>query len=452
MRLLFTGTLIFGALLSACGGGGVGGGSDGGGVVAPPAPTTVSTPTFYPGDTDIPATGADTAGIAAFDTRLKPLMKRYNLPGLGVAVTKDGKLIVARAYGYQDFEARQPMRPDTMVRVASISKFITALAIMRLRDQGQLDLDQPFLNILTDYQVAAGGDARLRDITIRMLLLHAGGWDIPDTSDFANSPGIVAKALGVASPPTCRDVIRYTMTQPLGYTPGTKIVYSNTGYCILGEVVAKLAGQTYESYVRDHVLAPADVHAMSIAFPHLSQRGPLEAKYYIYNGSALVNSAFAGEGMVPLTYAHDPATGEGAFGWLGSPVDLTRIMTAFEGTRVASFIAADSKAQMMIDTHLPDTALVGTPRYRWRGLGLVIGPTTATYAHAGLSTGSQIALHRIETGHTFSLVTNIRTEKTDDAYNDLVAAVEDAIATLPADSATDLYSQYPSMSLQARNP
>jgi CubicO group peptidase (beta-lactamase class C family) len=451
MRLPFTVVLLTGVLLSACGGGGSGGSDNT--PAPPPTPTTVSTPTFYPGDIDIPVTGADVPGIAALDTSLKAIMKRYNVPGIGLAVTRDGRLILARAYGYQDFEARQPMRPDTMVRVGSISKFITALAIMRLRDQGQLDLDQTFLSILTDYQVAAGGDARLRDITLRMLLLHAGGWAAAsEAEDFTSKPFVVANALGVPTPPTCRDVIRYTMTQPLQFTPGTKIVYSNTGYCILGEVVAKVSGQSYESYVRDQILARADVHAMSIAMPHQSQRGPLEAKYYIFNGSRLVDSTFVGEGKVPLTYSGDPITGEGAFGWLGSPVDLTRIMTAFEGTRVANFIPTSSKAEMMIDTHLPDAALVGTPRYRWRGLGLVVGPTTETYAHGGLATGSQTAFHRTESGHTFTIVTNIRVDKSDDLYNELVTAVEDSFATLPADPSLDLYPQYPSMSLPARNP
>ena len=436
--------LLVGMLLSACGGGG--GGDDNNPPAPPPAPATASTPTFYAGDADVPVTGGAIPALAALDTSLKTIMKRYNLPGVALAITKDGRLIVARAYGYQDFEARQLMKSDTMVRVASISKFITALAIMRLRDQGQLDLDQPFLSILTNYQVAAGGDPRLRDITIRMLLLHAGGWE---TADFADQPVVVANGLGISAPPTCPDVIRYTMTQPLQFTPGTKIVYNNTGYCILGQVVAKLSGQTYESYVREQILARADVHAMSIAMPRFTQRGPLEAKYYIYNGSALVTSEF-GEGKVPLPYSGDPGTGEGAFGWLGSAVDLTRLMTAFEGTRVANFISADSKAQMMIDTHIPDAALVGTPRYRWRGLGLVVGPTTATYAHGGLSTGSQVAFHRTEEGYTFTIVTNMRVEKSDDSYNDLVNAVEDSFATLPAGTVDDLFPQYPSMSLPAR--
>jgi N-acyl-D-amino-acid deacylase len=395
--------------------------------------------------------GSEVPGIAAFDTGVKAVMKRYNIPGVGLAVTSDGKLILARGYGYQDFEARQPMRPDTMLRVASISKFITALAIMRLRDQGQIDLDQTFLSILTDYQVAAGGDPRLRDITIRMLLLHAGGWEYPEPDDFTNRPVIVANALGIPAPPTCRDVIRYAMTQPLQFTPGTKEVYSNLGFCILGQVVQKISGQTYESYVRDQVLARADVRAMSIGMPHLSQRGPIEAKYYVFNGSPLVSSAFPGEGRVPIAYSGDPMTGEAAFGWIGSAVDLTRIMSAFEGTRVADYISAESKAAMLANAHLP-SRYDGSSPMRWFGLGIVVGPTTDTYAHGGLSGGSQIALHRIPSGHTFAIAANIRTDRTEELYNDIVSAVRDAIAVLPADPATDLYAQYPSASLPARNP
>jgi N-acyl-D-amino-acid deacylase len=444
-RFLFAATLLLTALLSACGGGG-----DGSDVA--PAPTTVSTPPFYPGNADIPVTGADVPGIAAFDTGLKAVMKRYNIPGVGLAVTKDGRLIVARGYGYQDFEARQPMRADTMARVGSVSKFVTALAILHLRDQGQIDLDQTFLSILTDFQVAAGGDARLRDITIRMLLQHSGGWEKDLPEDFTNQPFVVAGALGTPTPPTCRDVIRYAMTQPLQFTPGTKIAYSNVGFCILGQVVAKVTGQTYESYVRDQVLARADVRAMSIGMPHLSQRGPIEAKYYPFDGSRLVDSQFPGEGKVPITYAMDPMTFEGCGGWLGSAVDLTRIMTAFEGARGANLVSAESKAQMLADSHLVDAALVGSSPARWRGLGLVVGPTADTYAHGGLMSTSQAALHRRPSGHTFAIVTNMRADRSTDLYNELVSAVASAIDALPADSATDLYSQYPSMSLPARNP
>jgi CubicO group peptidase (beta-lactamase class C family) len=186
------------------------------------------------------------------------------------------------------------MQPDEMVRVGSISKFLTGLAVMRLRDQGLLDLDQTFLNILPEYQVQPGGDPRLREITIRQLLQHSGGWDKSLFEDPTNQPFAVAKSLGATTPLTCRDIIRYAMTQPLQFTPGARIVYSNQGYCILGAVIAKVSGQTYESYVREQVLAPAGVHAMSVGQPHASQRAPLEAKYYTYDGAPLVDSVFPG--------------------------------------------------------------------------------------------------------------------------------------------------------------
>jgi CubicO group peptidase (beta-lactamase class C family) len=120
------------------------------------------------------------------------LMRTWNVPGMAIAVSKNGQLILARAYGYADFETKQPMQPDTMTRIGSTSKTLTALAILRLRDQGLLDLDQTFLSILTEYQVPNGGDTRLRSITLRQLLQHSGGLDKAPAQDFTNQSFAVA--------------------------------------------------------------------------------------------------------------------------------------------------------------------------------------------------------------------------------------------------------------------
>ncbi|HVQ13815.1 MAG TPA: hypothetical protein VMS40_09500, partial [Vicinamibacterales bacterium] len=123
--------------------------------------------------------------------------------------------------------------------------------------------------------------------------------------------------------------------------------------------------------------------------------------------------------------------------------------------RVAGFISADSKALMLADPHLPNAPVaedVTADPSRWLGLGIAVGPTAETYAHGGLTPASQAALHRRPTGHTFAMVTNMRADRSGEFYDALVAAVGAAIDTLPVDLATDLYAQYPSMSLPARNP
>jgi CubicO group peptidase (beta-lactamase class C family) len=447
--------LIVSAFLASCGAGGSVASGDGSGStsgITAAAAERVLVPAFYPADASIPVSGANALEVAPFDAGVKEMMRKYNVPGVGLAVARNGQLIFARGYGYADFETKQLMQPDAMVRVGSISKFLTGLAIMRLRDQGLLDLDQTFLSILTDYPVQPGGDARLRDITLRQLLQHSGGWDKALFDDPTNQPFAVARALGSTTPITCRDIIRYTMTQPLQFTPGTRIVYSNTGFCILGQVVAKVSGQTYESYVRDQVLAPVGVHAMSIGQPHLNQRGPIEAKYYTYDGAPLVDSVFAGEGRVAPPYAHDPLTLEGAGGWIGSAIDLTRLMTAFDGSRIAGFLTPDSKLQMLADSHLPGAVSEEDSLARWRGLAIVVGPTSETFGHGGLMAGSQATLIREARGYTFAMLTNARAENFPQLANDLVLVGIHAIDTGPVGSTTDLYPQYPSPTLPARNP
>ena len=158
---------LLSAILAACGGGG-------------PKQTL---PTFYPPDAVVPVSGPDVAGSDKFDAAVSALLKEWNVPGAAVAVAKNGRLVLARGYGYADFENRELMHPDTMMRIGSVTKVLTSMAILHLHDRGMLDLDRPFLQILTQYQVAAGGDTRLNRITIRQLLQHLGGWDRDRSGD-----------------------------------------------------------------------------------------------------------------------------------------------------------------------------------------------------------------------------------------------------------------------------
>jgi N-acyl-D-amino-acid deacylase len=445
------------ALTAACGGGGGGGGSiavdtPGSGTPPPanaPPPTTGD---FFPAGTQVPVTGPDVPGVAGFDSAVEAMMRQWNVPGVGLAIAKDGRLILARGYGYQDFEARTPMQPDTMVLVGSVSKVITSIAVLQLRDQGRLDLDAKVFDMLTQYTVQPGGDARLRDITVRELLEHAGGWDKSLRDDFTNQPIVVAQTLGIPTPVTCADVVRYAMTQPLDFAPGTRQTYSNVGFCILGRLVEKISGQTYESYVRDHVLAPASINAMSIGRPHVSGRLPGEAKYYAYTGAPLVDSLYAGEGKVTIPYCCDPLAYEGAGGWVGSAVDMTRLMTALDGSRVQGLLSADSKAQMLANPHLPHVPDADEPAGSWWGLGVNVGPDPNRYGHGGIMGGSRSLLVHDERGYVMAIVANTSPLDTTGFSAALADAVVKPLVNGLQGSAQDLYPQYPSPSVPARNP
>jgi len=405
-------------------------------------------PVFYPGDTPVPATGQAVPGADAFDRGVSALLKKWNIPGAAIAVAKNGTLILARGYGYADYENKQLMQPDSMFRIGSISKVLTSMAILHLKDQGLINLDAKFLDILTEYQVAPGGDARLHNITIRDLLRHSGGWDRDIKGDPLDWQGDISRALGISTPVLCPDVIRYMMGKPLDFAPGTKQVYSNFGYCILGRVVEKISGEPYEIYVRNHVLASIDIHAMSTGYSHLSQRGPYEVKYYDYDGAPLVDSVFPGEGKVSQAYSYELLTIDSCGGWIGSPLDLTRFMTAIDGSRISPFLTSATMTEFTADPGLPDWFT--SPNY-WYGLGIFVGPTAQTWYHGGADPGSKSELVRDGNGYTWAIITNSWSRDPGALGNDLDTTMIQALGSGLEGSATDLYTQYPSPDLPPRH-
>lgn len=115
----------------------------------------VSTPEFHSSAEAVPVTGPNVPGVESFDAAIKALLKQWNVAGVAVAIAKDGRLIMARGYGYADFETKQLMQADATLRIASVTKLITAAAVLRLKDQGLLGLDEKVFDILTEYEVPA---------------------------------------------------------------------------------------------------------------------------------------------------------------------------------------------------------------------------------------------------------------------------------------------------------
>jgi N-acyl-D-amino-acid deacylase len=282
---------------------------------------------YHPAGTTIPTSGTAVPGVEAFDQAVMAFMRQWNVPGVTVAVAKDGKLLMARGYGYSDFEAKVVTPPDAMFRVASLSKVLTSLAILELRDRGALDLNQTFLSILTDLHVPASGDQRLKDITLRELLNHSGGWNRDTAGDPLAPLNDYAKQNGRNGVPlSSTELTRYMMGQPLQFAPGTAYVYSGVGFHILGEVIERVSGQDYEYFVRDQVLAPLGVQAMSVAKSRASERGTFEVKYYPDPAGQKAETQFAAEGQVSSPYAINMQLHAASGGWMASAIDLTRVM------------------------------------------------------------------------------------------------------------------------------
>ena len=271
--------------------------------------------------------GPPAPGLNAFDTAVLGLMSKWSIPGAALAITNNGHLIFAHGYGLADKEDSQPVQPDSLFRIASISKPFTAAAALKLIEQGVLQLNTTAFSVLSDLTPPPGAtvDPRIYQITVQELLAHTGGWD----RDIAGDPPFAfldtaAQTFNAVPPATPDLLIRYMMGQPLQYDPGTTYAYSNFGYIVLGAVIQRVSGQSYADFVTKSIMNPAGIYRMQPGASLLSSRLPDEVKYYDYPGAPLVGSAFPPlSALVPDVYggfSTELMLANG--GWIASTMDL----------------------------------------------------------------------------------------------------------------------------------
>ena len=164
-----------------------------------------------------------------------------------MAVVKGGKLVYAHGFGYSDLETKQSVEPGNLFRVASVSKLITAVAIMKLVEKKAFSLDSKVFGpkaILKDPVFNSVADKRMYFITVRQLLAHTGGWSL-HYGDPAFNSLIVAEQTGEKSA-TMDTYCRFVASRKLHFDPGTRSCYSNMGYMFLRKVIETASGQSYE--------------------------------------------------------------------------------------------------------------------------------------------------------------------------------------------------------------
>ena len=221
-------------------------------------------------------------------------MSKWSIPGGAVALARNGVPVMSASYGLADKAASAAVTGDSLFRIASLSKPVTAAAILKLREAGLLDLGARVFDILDDVVPPEGAtpDPRLASVTVLDLLRHSGGWDRGVSFDPMFRSREIAAALGVAPPADAAAIVRYMKGQPLDFDPGTKYAYSNFGYCLLGRIVEKVAGQPYADYVRSAILAPAGATGMRLGRSLEADRAAGEVVYYDYSGAPLAESVF----------------------------------------------------------------------------------------------------------------------------------------------------------------
>lgn len=164
-----------------------------------------------------------------------------NTPGAAVLVARNGTILLEKGYGLAQVEARIPITPDTRFRIGSVTKEFTAAAILKLAEEGRLSLDDPVGKFIPDWP-------RGHEVTLRQLLTHTSG-----IHNFTAKPDFQAH---VRSPMALDQLIASFKHDPYDFNPGEKYSYCNSGYVLLGFIIEKVSGRSYESYLRKTFFEP----------------------------------------------------------------------------------------------------------------------------------------------------------------------------------------------------
>lgn len=243
--------------------------------------------------TDLPLSGTTAPELAPFDDAMVEFMESKGIEAGLLGVMKDGFVILERAYGWHDAEHTEALQKNAMMRIASVTKPITAAAIRKLVDAEAIalsdfvfDLGQPEGGLLSVVPFLALGDARLAEITVQHCLDHKAGWDRDIAGDLTYKEIDIAAAMRIPSPPGRENTARWILGQPLEHDPGSTYAYSNIGYMMLGLVVEQYAGTDYMDFVHDEVFGALEIDVADIELGRTFavDQNPREP-WYAYAGS-----------------------------------------------------------------------------------------------------------------------------------------------------------------------
>jgi D-alanyl-D-alanine carboxypeptidase len=309
--------------------------------------------------------------VAAANTAMAAIVRNAGAPGGGLAVAVGSRIIDVQGFGFADLAARAAVGPDTMFALASCSKPITAMAIMKLVDRGKIALSTPafpFLGMRTD------ADPRASRITIEELLNHSSGL-----------PHDVAAKTGDPM-----DTARAAARAKLRFAPGSQQAYSNAGFNVLGAIIEKASGQTYFDFVRDNVFVPAGVTRFDALQSQSVVAG--QAVRYARNGRPVVNRIEEG--------------GTPAGGWMLSPADMVRVLVAYDAGKI---VTPASRAAMLA---APVAPLLSRSNGSAFGLGWDVvyrvagNPNAVFYGKNGGITGSSTWIEHRPDGIVYAVFYN----------------------------------------------
>jgi D-alanyl-D-alanine carboxypeptidase len=216
----------------------------------------------------------------AVDDYVQAEMRKRHIPGIGVAVVRDGKVEKTAGYGMANVELHVPVSPQTVFQIQSVTKTFTSAAILMLVEEGKIALDDPIGKHLE------GTPESWKGITIRHLLSHTSG-----IKDFINEP-----TASLRIDVTEEEVLKATAPRPLNFPTGEKYSYSNTNYHLLAMVIRKLTGKSYGDFLKERIFTPLGMNDTRIV--SWSDIIPNRAAGYAWAGNSLRNGQYVAESIL----------------------------------------------------------------------------------------------------------------------------------------------------------
>lgn len=352
------------------------------------------------------------------DSIMERYLRRWELNGAQLAISRNDSLIYARGYGWADKERGEAMEPYHIMRMASVSKLLTAVGIMKLQEMGRVSLsDKVFgpegiLNDTTYTNVIR--DKRYFDITVEQLLRHRAGFN-----NYAGDPMFSTRYIimqnHLAAPPDHQTLLRILLRRHLGFTPGTSACYSNLGYTLLSLIIERRSGEKYEEFMQKHVFEPAGCFDFHIAGNYYKDRRENEVRYYMHQGSEPVYEYNNSGRMVEKCYGeNDIPRLLGAGAWCGSAAELCRLVAAIDGIDAKPDILSKESVRQMT-TPAADYGF---------SLGWNFTPVGQPWVRTGSLSGTSAIVLRYPDGECWVLITNTSTWKGHGFSKDTMALFE----------------------------
>lgn len=341
--------------------------------------------------------------LKKMDKKIEAFMKKWELKGVSLAIARNDSLLYAKGYGWADQENNVKMGPGNILRIASVSKLVTAAGIMKLKEEGKLSLDDKVFGpegILSDSLYTSWiKDRHIYDITVEHLLRHQAGFG----RDPLFSVLDVRQQLKLDRTPEDDDYIYVTLRKNVRFKPGESQSYSNFGYMLLSKIIERTSGQSYEEYIQENILQPAGCTDFHIAGNYYTEKRENEVRYYTHEGPGKFVPEYNGSGnMVERSNGGNNIRAlSGAGAWTASPAELCRLVCSMDRDTLVPDVLSLNSINEMTEYFDSNTFSLGWNDTKPNG----------TWTRTGTLAGTSALVKRFPNGELWVMVTNTSTWK-----------------------------------------